>query len=228
MNHFQRLDLAMKTILIVISGLATALGGEEKPLRTVKISAYGAMKVVPDQVVLTLAVVTENKDLLLAKSDNDAKTRKILDLADKYHLKETSFQIDQMSISPEFSRSSRESVSEFVGYSVNRQIVITLTDFAIMEPIISDSLSLGANRMSELLFRTTKIREYQFETRKKAVEVAKEKAGHLSELNGLKLGKAISIEEEVEGSRNTEVMACMAPSVTSILPTTNNSGVSPF
>lgn len=54
------------------------------------------------------------------------------------------------------------------------------------------------------IFVTTKHREQQFEARKLAVEHAKEKAAHLTELNGLKLGKAIRIEESVEGDIHTE------------------------
>ena len=62
---------------------------------------------------------------------------------------------------------------------------------------------MGANTVSGILFRTTKHREHQFEAHQLAVAYAREKAGHLAELNGLALGKAITIEEEVEGDIHT-------------------------
>jgi len=61
----------------------------------------------------------------------------------------------------------------------------------------------GANRVTGILFRTTKHREHQVEARRLAVAYAKEKAGHLAELNDLALGKAITIEEDVEGDNHT-------------------------
>jgi uncharacterized protein len=239
MNRSKCLAMCLGSLMVVISGLSLLFGDDDKPARTVKVSAMSDIRVVPDEVVITLAVVTENKQLLSAKAENDEKTCKVLDLAGKYHMEKGSFQIDEMYINPRYSRrqvqqslpfaASKASGEdeEFAGYTVKRQITVTLRDFAIMEPIISDALSVGANRMEELLFRTTKNREYQFETRKRAVEFAKEKAGHLAELNGLKLGKAINMEEDVEGSRNTIGMASVAvPFETLSLPAPRDSMVS--
>jgi len=45
-----------------------------------------------------------------------------------------------------------------------------------------------------------------------AVAIAKEKASHLAELSGLMLGKAIAIEEGLEGNVHTPFMACVASS----------------
>ena len=169
------------------------------PDRSITVSARADIKVAPDRVLLTLSVHTEDaKDLLAAKADNDNRTRAVLALADKYGIPEKHFLIDSIDMGPQYQR------MVLVGYRVDRDIEITLDDFALLEPVLSDALAAGATGVHGVLFVTTKHREQQFEARKLAVEHAKEKAAHLAELNGLKLGKAIRIEESVEGDIHTE------------------------
>jgi len=100
---------------------------------------------------------------------------------------------------PEYDHNGRQ----LLRYTVTREIDATLRDFRLLEPIISDALQIGVNHVGGILFRTTKHREHQFEARRLAVAYAREKAGHLAELNGLALGKAITIAEEVEGDIHT-------------------------
>ncbi len=69
--------------------------------------------------------------------------------------------------------------------------------------MVSDALAAGITRLDEVLYVTTKHREYQFQARELAMDIAKEKAGHLAEMNGLKLGKPIRIEISLQGGRGT-------------------------
>lgn len=184
----------------VLSWLTAAcLAQGAEPDRSITVSARADIKVVPDRVLLTLSVRSEHdKDLLAAKADNDNRTRAVLALAEKYGIPEKHFLIDSIDMGPQYER------MVLVGYRVDRDIEITLDDFNFLEPVLSDALAAGATGVHGILFVTTKHREQQFEARKLAVEHAKEKASHLAELNGLKLGKAIRIEESVEGDHHTE------------------------
>lgn len=168
------------------------------PEHSIAVSAAADVKVVPDRVLLTVSIRTEDaKSLLTAKAENDNRTRAVLALADKYGIAEKHFLIDSVHMGP-----FREDIVR-MGYQVTRDIEITLDDFNLVEPVLSDALEAGATGVYGIHFATTKHRELQFEARKLAVEHAKEKAGHLAELNGLKLGKALRIEESVEGDTHT-------------------------
>ena len=197
-------------LLTFVSAAPTARA--EPPVRTIKVAGGSGINVVPDEVILSLKVVTENKDLLAAKSDNDARTRSVLALAEKYRVQPKHVQIEQMRLDPKYDRAESRGEQKLIGYSFARGIDITLHDFEILDPLLSDVLKAGANRVQNILFRTTKHREQQFEARQMAVAIAKEKASHLAELSGLMLGKAIAIEEGLEGNVHTPFMACVASS----------------
>ena len=206
-----RFLIGAMALLTFVSAAPVVLA--EPPVRTIKVTGGSGISVVPDEVILSLKVVTENKDLLAAKSDNDARTRAVLALAEKYHVEPKHVQIEEMRLDPRYDRAESKGEQKLIGYSFARGIEITLHDFEILEPLLSDVLKAGANRVESILFRTTKHRQQQFAAREMAVEIAKEKAGHLAELNGLMLGKAIAIEEGLEGNVHTPFMACVAADV---------------
>jgi uncharacterized protein YggE len=167
--------------------------------RTVTVSGMSQIQVVPDEVVLSLSVKTEDeKDLLKAKADNDQRTNKILKLVKESGVEDKQIKIDCLEIHQQYDRDH-----ELLKHCVNRGIDVTLNDFSLVEKVLSDALQAGATGVSGVLFTTTKHREYQFETRRLAVEFAREKASHLAELNGVALGKPVRIEEGVEGDNHT-------------------------
>jgi uncharacterized protein len=192
----------------IIAAMTVVATGAEPPARTIKVSAASQIDVVPDEVVLSLSVNAEDKkDLLLAKSENDKRTRQILNALRNRHIEEKYIQIDCLEIEPRYAKDTEE----LRAFAATRGIDITLRDFDLLEPVLADALQAGANRVRGILFRTTKHRQQQFEARRLAVVYAKEKAGHLAELNGLALGKAIAIEESTEGNIHTPVSASVAP-----------------
>jgi uncharacterized protein YggE len=192
--------LLCSNIALVMATAATVALAAEPPVRTIKVSAMRSIEVVPDEVVLSLSVVAEDDNSpITAKTENDKRTRAILAALKKHRVEDKYIKIDCLEIQPIYHSNSRE----LIRYTVTRGIDVTLQDFSILEPILSDALRAGANRVSGILFRTTKHRDHQFEVRRLAVAYAKEKAGHLAELNDLTLGKAITIEEDVEGDSHT-------------------------
>jgi uncharacterized protein len=207
--RFRVLLLCSIVALIVAASALVALAAEppvrvalvDAPTtRTIKVSAMREIEVVPDEVVLSLSVITEDeKSPLPAKAENDKRTRAILKTIKSHGVEDKYVKIDCLEIHPVYQHRDQT----LIQYTVTRGIDVTLQNFDLLEPILSDALGVGANRVGGILFRTTKHREHQFEARRLAVAYAREKAGHLAELNGLALGKAITIEEEVEGDIHT-------------------------
>ncbi len=200
-------------VALVLAGTAVAVPAAEPPVRTIEVSAASEIYVPPDEVLLTLTARSRDKQLLVAKAENDRLTRSVLSLGDKYKIPKERFQIDYFNIGPIYERARQGAERKLVGYGVTRSIQITLRDFAVLEPLVSDALEAGITEVDEILFRTTKHREHQFEARRLAVVHAKEKASHLAELNGLKLGKPITIEHGLEGDEHTPVFASVATTI---------------
>jgi uncharacterized protein YggE len=148
-------------------------------------------------VVLTLGVETWDKDLDIAKKQNDARVEKILALAKQYKIEPKLVQTDHLSIEPRYKNGyTRE---EFIGYFVRKTIVFTLRDTSKFEDVLSSALEVGANYVHGVQFRTTKLREYRDQARALAIQAAKEKAKALAKELGQKIGKPYSINEEHSG-----------------------------
>ncbi len=64
-------------------------------------------------------------------------------------------------------------------------------------------LDIGINRIEDINFRTTKMKEYRYKVRKMAIKAAKDKAKFLSDETGIKLIKILSISEQVQNPRNS-------------------------
>ena len=162
--------------------------------------------------VFTLGITTQHQESLAgAKAANDQKARAVLAVLEKHGVSKENIQVSSMQMGPVYKKrftqdAGRQRVIEerqVDYYYVTREIEVVATQFETVDQMIDGAVAAGASHVGDLLFRTTKNRERQVEARAKAVEYAKEKAGHLATLNGLKLGKAWQIEEDVESSRHT-------------------------
>jgi uncharacterized protein YggE len=183
-------------VLIMI--FATPLWALEKSTpRLITVTGDAEVRVPPDEVVLTFGVETWDKDLDIAKNQNDTRVKKVLALAKQYKIEPKFVQTDHLSIEPRYKDGyARE---EFIGYFVRKAIVFTLRDISKFEGLLSSALEVGANYVHGVQFRTTKLREYRDQARALAIQAAKEKAKALAKELGQKIGKPYSINEEHSG-----------------------------
>lgn len=221
--------IALSLVAVVMVSYVTAA---DLPTRTVKVSARAAVEVVPNQVLLVLQLRTEDKSLLVAKAENERRVKAVLTVAKKHQLSDTQIEVSPPLLGPCASKtmlfgSVKSSVAsgsgwtDRSGYVVLRGVRITLKDFALLEPVLAHALQAGATEVSQILFQSTKYREHSAETRQRAFSYAKEKATQLAESNGLKLGKAIQIEEGFpyfDGSQE-EVPLSASPDPGETMPT---------
>ncbi len=72
--------------LIVICALACVARAEPSPPREIAVTGDAELKVVPDQVILTFAVDTQDKDLIAAKQQNDERVNKIMGVTQQFKI----------------------------------------------------------------------------------------------------------------------------------------------
>ncbi len=141
--------LCPTAVLIVAASALVALAADaplrvtlvdEPTARTIKISAMREIEIVPDEVVLSLSVITEDgKSPLPAKAENDKRTRAVLKTVKSHRVEDKYIKIDCLEIRPVYER--RDEV--LIKYTVSRGIDVTLQDFDLLEPILSDALGAG-------------------------------------------------------------------------------------
>lgn len=190
----RRFSLAL-CVLLVFSLQVRAEDSAEPRLITV--TGDAEVKVVPDEVVLTLGVETSNKDINIAKSENDLKVQKIIGVAKKLKIEDKHIQTDYINIEPRYKDQWEN--RDFVGYFVRKNISITLRDTAKFEELLSGVLDAGVNYVHGIDFRTTELRKYRDEARALAIKAAQEKANDLARQLGQKVGRPHAIQEGMIG-----------------------------
>ncbi len=159
----------------------------------VSVSGSAEIRVLPDQVILTVGVESLSEDLETAKADNSLKVRQVIEAAKGQDVADQKIGTDFLRIQPEYDgRRKPEKPPVFV---VQQSVVVTLSKIDRFEDLLSDVLAAGANYVHGIEFRTTKLREYRDEARRKAVLAAKEKGILLASELGLDVGEARRIQE---------------------------------
>jgi len=211
---------AMRRISLVMSFLAMSavvgcagLGKQETP--RICVTGKAEVSVVPDRVRLYTRVVTLDKDIANAKSENDRRTRATLALAEKFGIHPKDVMTDYLSIRPKYEQIVRsatgqalelddwvawpkESITKtgkLVGYEMTRNITIALRDLKQFDNLLSAMIESGVNEVRQIEFQTANEDALRAEARQKAVQDAREKAEAIARQLGAKLGRAVLAQE---------------------------------
>ncbi len=190
------------TVLLAVCALALA---GTQPLRAAEPTTHGVVnvsgdaeiKVVPDEVVLILGVETSDKNMQVAKSQNDDRVKRVIAMTRDMGIEPRHVQTDQIRIDPRYEGSY--SKYNFIGYFIYKTIVITLKDIDKFENVYSAALGVGVTHVEGIQFRTTELRKYRDQARALATRAAREKASAMAGELGQKIGPPQSINEEYSG-----------------------------
>ena len=192
MRKVLRKGLIAFVLIAVFSCLACAR--EKSQPRLITVTGRAEVRVIPDETVLTLGVETMNRDLALAKRQNDERIKKIFALAKKYNVAPGNFWQDRVSVEPRYK--GGDAREELIGYRVSKTIVFIVRDVSRLDDLLNSALDAGVNYIYGVQFRTTKLRDYRDEARALALKAAKEKAKDMAKELGQKVGRPYTIVEE--------------------------------
>jgi uncharacterized protein YggE len=184
-------------LVLALSGWTEAQPVSQAP-RSITVTGEAEVRVVPDEVILTLGIETWDKNLETAKRQNDGIVDKVLAVATNYGVEPQHVQTDYVNIQPRY-RSGYYEESDFIGYFVHKNIVVTLRDLSQFEGLLADALQAGVNYVHGIEFRTTALRQHKDEARALAIQAAREKAAALGGELGQGIGDPLTIQEEQSG-----------------------------
>jgi uncharacterized protein YggE len=181
--------------------------------RIISVTGDAEIKIAPDEVSLTLGVDSHDKDLAVAKVDNDKRIKKLLNLAHAAGVDPKNIQTSALTMGPEYSE---EKIPKLLGYQVSQTVTLTLTDLSKYEDLMTNSLRAGVNRVDGINFFIADPKKYKEEARLKAVQAAREKAVAMAGQLGQTVGKPWEITENPdidaqEVSANFNMHYKMAP-----------------
>jgi uncharacterized protein len=180
------------SFFIASVALSTAQECGPRP-RLISVIGTSEINVAPNQVVLSLGVESRDKDLGVAKSQNDARLKKVFGLARDAGIESKDIETSTLRMGANYSD---EKVPKFLGYEVSQTTTITLRDLSKYEPLMTKLLEAGINRVNGINFGVSETRKYRDEARSKAIRAAKEKAVAMAADLGQTVGKPWDISEE--------------------------------
>jgi uncharacterized protein YggE len=172
--------------------------------RLISVVGTAEINVAPEEAFLSLGVESRDKLLSTAKSQNDARVKKVLTVARTTGVEEKYIKTSALQMSPDYSD---EKVPRLLGYQVSQTIAITLKDLSKYEGLITQLLEAGVNRVDGISFQVGESRKYRDEARSQAVAAAKEKATAMAKELGQAVGKSWEVSEEGDDRDKLSIMA---------------------
>lgn len=167
--------------------------------RTITVSGSADVRVVPDEVILTVGVETWSESILQAKADNDARTQNVLALAEPFNIEPHHVKADYITVEPRYDSYNTDQPGVIVGYFVRKTIALTLKDTARFEELLTEVLNAGANYIYNAEFQTTELRKYRDQARSLALQAAREKGEAMAAELGESIGRPLNIQENTGG-----------------------------
>ncbi len=178
------------TFIILFASLAAALAQTQPPPQ-INVSGSAEVRVVPDEIRLSVAVESRNAALDAARLDNDTKIAAALAFLKQADLPEKDVKTDFISVQPDYN--VNQSRVTPVAYIVRKSIEIRLTNTVAFQSVVTGLLTNGVNLIQNVDFRTTQLRQHRDQARLLAVRAAKEKAKALTDELGVKLGRPYNV-----------------------------------
>jgi uncharacterized protein YggE len=164
---------------------------------TISVSGEAIVKVIPDEVIMTMGVETWHRELSVAKRRNDDRVSEVLWLAKKFGIENREIQTEYISIEPRYQDPYDRGVIE--GYFVRKTIMVTLRDLEQFDPFLTAVTEAGVTHVHGIQFRTTELRKYRDQARALALQAASEKAGDMAAVLKAGIGTPQAVYEDHVG-----------------------------
>jgi uncharacterized protein len=177
-------------LLALLAAVSVPLVAQQN---TIAVTGDAEVRVVPDEVVLSVGVETADKNLALAKQFNDERINRALAVTKKFAIPAQHVQTDYISLEPRHRQG--EIFNELLGYVVRKSIVIRFKDISQFEALLTALLESGVKHVHGIEFKTTELRKHRDQARAMALKAAQEKAQAMAAAVGKKADKVTSISE---------------------------------
>ena len=182
----------MKKVILVLSliFMQISYGQEVKQIPQIIVNGEGKVKVVPDQATIAATVETKGNNAKEVKKQNDEKIDAILKFIKKMNLAPADFKTQRVSLTPQYDYEKKKH-----SYNATQTIEILLRDLSNYDELMEGLVNQGINRIDNVTFQSSKMKQYESEARKLAMKEAKLKAEDYVSVLGQKVGRALTISD---------------------------------
>jgi uncharacterized protein YggE len=185
----------MKKALLILAVLfmTTSYSQEHKLVPSINVSGEGKVKVAPDQASITISIETKGTKAEDVKKENDKKMDAVLKFIKNSNIAKEDYQTQRVSLNPNYDYEKKKH-----NYIATQTVQILLKDLSKYDALMEGLVDEGINRIDNVEFKSSKMKELQSDARKLAVKDAKAKAEDFVSVLGQKVGKAILISDNTQ------------------------------
>lgn len=186
------------TSLIILIGWCTIQPQQFENNRTISVNGEAVVKAQPDQIVINFGIETWDKDIMIAKQQNNEIIKKAMTVIKESGIPDKEIQTDYLSVEPRYNDNYEK--KDLIGYFVRNTFVVTMSDPEKVDNLVTAVLQSGVNYIHGIDFQTTEFKKYREQARELALNAAKEKAEKMASALGQSIGDPLQISEGYGGS----------------------------
>ncbi len=182
----------MKKVILILAlvFMVSSNAQELKQVPMINVSGEGKVKVAPDQALISISIETKGTKADDVKRENDKKMDGILKFIKKSNIVTEDYQTQRISLNPNYDYEKKK-----YSYIATQTVQILLKDLSKYDTLMEGLVNEGINRIDNVEFKSSKMKELQSDARKLAMKDAKAKAEDYVSVLGQKVGKAILISD---------------------------------
>lgn len=169
----------------------------DEPPRTISVSGEGKASAPPDVATIQTGVVTQASEAAEALADNNRATQRVMDALKSHRIVAKDIQTSNFNIRPNYERTRNQRQPRIVGYSVTNQVQVRVRNLPSLGKVLDSLVTAGSNQMSGISFGIDDPTGVKNQARNRAVSDARDRAQLYAHAAGVKVGKVISISEQV-------------------------------
>ena len=200
----------MKKALLILAVLfmTISFSQEQKQIPSINVSGEGKVKVAPDQASISISIETKGSKADDVKQQNDKKMDAILKFIKNSNIAKEDYQTQRVSLNPNYDYEKKK-----YSYIATQTLQILLKDLSKYDVLMEGLVDQGINRIDNVEFKSSKMKELQSDARKLAVKDAKAKAEDFVSVLGQKVGKALLISDNSQSYVSQPRMYAMKSSM---------------
>lgn len=154
----------------------------------ITVTGEGKVKVLPDQVSISVGVESKGSKAAVVKKENDTKVDGVLKLIKKMGIAKEDFQTTRVSLNDQYDYENKKH-----NYVAVQTIQILIKDLKMYDELMEGLVDSGINNIGNIDFQSSKMELHKSESRKRAIQNAKQKAQDYAEALNQKVGAAFTV-----------------------------------
>jgi uncharacterized protein YggE len=179
---------SIPALLILI--ITTTMMAQTTTQPTVDVTGEGIVKVIPDEVTVSVRVENTGENTKTLKEQNDATINEVLKFLKKMGIADKDVKTEYMNVSKNYDYNTKT-----YSFAANQSLSVKLRDLKKYEDLMKGLMNSGINRVDGIKFSSSNKEVLESQARKKAVENAQMKATEYASVLNQTIGKAVSISE---------------------------------